>query len=429
MAEWIKPMQWDNEGVEPSENLRSKGFEAKYKPPAPIFNYFLHREQECIEQLQEEVDKTNQDIADLASNTESKFSEVDERFNEMTPDSEKSVKFASEAGVARKAAYPLTVRFNGGSTEGTDKWTFDGSTSRSINITPEKIKAANKEHAHTLDEVSETEEKKIKRVVTATSTDGVAYTATVEGVTELYNGMEITIIPDTRSTSKTITLNINGLGAVNVRQPLSFSTFVATAPDRDYFLYENTPCRLMYHANYANGGIWLMADKQKTSAQDLYGIVPVENGGTGHNSVDTTPTKDSTKMVTSGGVYDAVESARLKLTEDSYYYTVPVGNDAEYKEIGTLSTGKRYTDIIAVSFKYNDSLIHGIGTFYYVDYVASDVMGISTTGIMYRGVACFKQIGTKLYMRFSTLTSFNIGTGVTSDISSTTIENINVIYR
>ena len=107
------------------------------------------------------------------------------------------------------------------------------------------------------------------------------YEATIEGITELYNGMEIVIIPDTRSTGRVITLNLNGLGAVPVRQPLSFSTFVATSPDRDGFLYADTPCRLMYHANYASGGIWLMADKQKTSAQDLYGTVPVESGGTG----------------------------------------------------------------------------------------------------------------------------------------------------
>ena len=125
-------------------------------------------------------------------------------------------------------------------------------------------------------------------VVPATSTDGVVYTATVEGVTELYNGMEITIIPNTVSTSTGIKLNVNGLGEVPIRRPLSFSTFVATSIDSDrlYFLSANTPCRLMYHANYATGGIWLMADKVKTSAQDLYGIVPIENGGTGANNAE-----------------------------------------------------------------------------------------------------------------------------------------------
>ena len=58
-----------------------------------------------------------------------------------TPDSEKYVKFAQEAGSARKVGYGLTIRFGGGRTENTDMWTFDGSTSRNVNITPEKIGA------------------------------------------------------------------------------------------------------------------------------------------------------------------------------------------------------------------------------------------------------------------------------------------------
>lgn len=47
-----------------------------------------------------------------------------------------------------------------------------------------------------------------------------------------------------------------------------------------------------------------------TLAQVLGGggssVVPVANGGTGNSSVDTTPTQNSTKMVTSGGVYNAL---------------------------------------------------------------------------------------------------------------------------
>ena len=43
-----------------------------------------------------------------------------------------------------------------------------------------------------------------------------------------------------------------------------------------------------------------------TLAQVLGGgglsVIPVANGGTGNSSVDTTPTQNSTKMVTSGGV-------------------------------------------------------------------------------------------------------------------------------
>lgn len=39
------------------------------------------------------------------------------------------------------------------------------------------------------------------------------------------------------------------------------------------------------------------------------GVLKVANGGTGNSSVDTTPTSGSTKMVTSGGVYTAINTA------------------------------------------------------------------------------------------------------------------------
>lgn len=58
-----------------------------------------------------------------------------------TADSEKYVAFASRAGTADKVKYNLVFRFNGGRTEGTNMWTYDGSTSRSINITADKIGA------------------------------------------------------------------------------------------------------------------------------------------------------------------------------------------------------------------------------------------------------------------------------------------------
>lgn len=59
-----------------------------------------------------------------------------------TPDNDKYVAFASRAGSADKAKYAMTFRVNGGRTEGTDQWTYDGSVSKVINITPEKIGAA-----------------------------------------------------------------------------------------------------------------------------------------------------------------------------------------------------------------------------------------------------------------------------------------------
>lgn len=118
--------EWVNEGDEPSETLRTSGFEAGNKPPANIFNWLFNLVFSAIKEIQ------------------SKLSKVDN-----TADSEKAVAFASEAGVGRKVEYDLKVRFNGGSTEGTDMWTYNGSTSRSVNITPAKIGASPVSHNHT----------------------------------------------------------------------------------------------------------------------------------------------------------------------------------------------------------------------------------------------------------------------------------------
>lgn len=297
------PPKWGNDGVKPTDEKTNAGYEVNDTLPADYLNYHLHSAGECIEELQtklsnEDTERKNADTAlqkaidnEVAARKEAVSGVSKESIGldkvDNTSDSEKAVAFASEAGVGRKVQYPIEIHLDGGRTEGTDQFTYDGSTSRSVNITPEKIGGAEKDLSNVDDEVFK---EKVKStvvtgtpIVTATSTDGVTYTATVEDITELYNGMEVIIIPNTKSTSRSITLNINSLGDVPIRRPLSFSTFVATSIDEDklYFLSADTPCRLMYHANYTTGGIWLMADKVKYSAQDLYGTVPIESGGTG----------------------------------------------------------------------------------------------------------------------------------------------------
>lgn len=58
-----------------------------------------------------------------------------------TADTDKYVAYAQRAGQADKVQSALTLRLNGGRTEGTNMCTFDGSTGRSINITPAKLGA------------------------------------------------------------------------------------------------------------------------------------------------------------------------------------------------------------------------------------------------------------------------------------------------
>lgn len=44
--------EWKNEGIQPSDELREKGFTGGYKPPATVFNWFWCRVQKCITELQ-----------------------------------------------------------------------------------------------------------------------------------------------------------------------------------------------------------------------------------------------------------------------------------------------------------------------------------------------------------------------------------------
>ena len=107
---------------------------------------------------------------------------VAEQLAMLTPDSEKHVAYAQRAGEADQVPYALTVRVNGGRTEGTDQWTFDGSTSRTINLTPDKIGAAEEEHTHDDRYYTETEMDE-KLAAKATTISGAASTIASSNLT------------------------------------------------------------------------------------------------------------------------------------------------------------------------------------------------------------------------------------------------------
>lgn len=71
---------------------------------------------------------------------------------------------------ANKVNKSLTVQLNGGSTEGTNKYTFDGSTAKSLNITPASIGA-------------QVTAKKVVVTLTAAGWSNKTQTVTASGVT------------------------------------------------------------------------------------------------------------------------------------------------------------------------------------------------------------------------------------------------------
>ena len=118
-------------------------------------------------------------------------------------------------------------------------------------------------------------------VVDAVSNDGASYIATVEDLEELYNGFEITIIPNIASTTTAPTLNVNGLGAKPIRLSLSLNNSMLVQPKENGYYAAGRPVKLMFDSEYLTTGAWRVSNKQRPSATDLYGTTPIENGGTG----------------------------------------------------------------------------------------------------------------------------------------------------
>lgn len=138
----------------------------------------------------------------------------------------------------------------------------------------------------------DTEDLGFVRIVSCSSSDGVTYTGTTDGVTTLKTGMTIVFVSSKTSASKAPTLNINNLGAKSIKRRLSH---LSTSTQEGYattWLYANKPYFLVY-----DGTQWIVDGLTKPSAADLYGT-PAEatkatQDGNGKVIADTYATKAS----------------------------------------------------------------------------------------------------------------------------------------
>lgn len=104
--------------------------------------------------------------------------------------------------------------------------------------------------------------------VTASSSDGVAYTATVPGIIALTSGVSFIMIPGKASASTTPTLNVNGLGAKNIKRRLSNLATGVQAGYSASWLAANMPFRVIY-----DGTQWIVEGQAKPAGADVYGAV------------------------------------------------------------------------------------------------------------------------------------------------------------
>lgn len=110
-------------------------------------------------------------------------------------------------------------------------------------------------------------------IVNAPSTNGVSYTATVDGINELKVGAKITIIPQKTSTSKTPTLNVNNLGAKYIRMPIAGSASDSIEGTTTGWLVINKPITVKYDGTY-----WLTIDLIGAAPMYTYGTEDIAAG-------------------------------------------------------------------------------------------------------------------------------------------------------
>lgn len=112
-------------------------------------------------------------------------------------------------------------------------------------------------------------------IVVATSTDGVTYSGSANGITALTTGVQIVFIPNKESTDMSARFNLNDLGEVYIRQSLTSNTATTVTPANANWLTVNKPVLLEY-----DGSVWKTV-AARSNAADMYGTLDISKGGTG----------------------------------------------------------------------------------------------------------------------------------------------------
>lgn len=229
---------------------------------------------------------TRADITDFAHTHDDRYyteTEMDSKLSGKANSSHTHTKSQiTDFPSSMKNPNSLTISLNG-----TSQGAYDGSAAKSINVTPSSIGAATSGHTHNYAGSSSAggaatwangatyANYSYNEKPTTTAGTGAAYTASVSGLT-LVSGASFTMVPHTVSTTTTPTLNVNSLGAKNIRMRLSSAPQSTTGLAAANFLAQGRPVKMVY-----DGTQWIIDDMVRPSATALYGTVPISVGGTG----------------------------------------------------------------------------------------------------------------------------------------------------
>ena len=134
--------------------------------------------------------------------------------------------------------------------------------------------------------------------VDSTSTD-TAYTAQIEGITSLYDGVCVYLKNGVITSNKNgFTLNINGLGAKPVYDTLAAATRSGTVFNVDYTML------FVYNSSRVSGGCWDIFYGYNSDTTDLEEAL--------------TPLTGTTEMLTPTQVYDAIKSGKSVVLQHTH---------------------------------------------------------------------------------------------------------------
>ena len=150
--------------------------------------------------------------------------------------------------------------------------------------------------------------------VVTTAGDGAAYTATISGVTALTTGLSFIMIPHTVSTTTSTTLNVNGLGAKNLRQALSANTGATTTGASNNWITSGKPVIVTY-----DGTLWKVT-VPRPSATAIYGTVAIDKGGTGATTAADARTNLGAAPAYTYGDTDLTAGSSSLTTGTLYFY-------------------------------------------------------------------------------------------------------------